>query len=1205
MFRSKLVAAACAVAVLTLIAQSGSRVQAQSEAPLHFFKSYFVTGDYAAAGVGLSGLGVNGTASGNIHLSGIPDGAEALSAFLFWQVVSSDGPDAGGVGVTFDGQPLDSMGDPLAFVADTSGTAPCWSSGGGTGQAGGSKRTYTYRADVLRFLPIVDGRHRLNGDHQVGLPDQGNSNSTPRALGASLVVVYRSPDPNAPLSAVVIYDGSYTMDNATDGLSLTMKGFYDPLPVAGKMTHITGSAQANKNERLLVPGSVLVNPFVSADGASWDTLTVPTAPVSGDSVTTTVDHQGYNSFDCITWGAVVYRTAVRDTDRDGLLDAWEQATTPLVDPEGHALPNLNAMGANANRKDVFIELGYLDAPTDLTYGGVTKPAHTHLPPAEVLRDVGEAFANAPVSNPDGSQGISVHFDAGDRYAPGSVAAPYLVSPGLARGGEALDETATVCNPAPGDPAWVCQFSEYPGTVGWKSGFRFIRDGWVSPTGAPLSEADAAYCDTTGTCRQRFDRGREHIFRYVLFVHALGVPKADCLVDGFPDEACEDTNPLFHVPVTNTGVGDFPGGDAMVSMGGFTTPDGLPVGTDYMQAATLMHELGHTFQLRHGGALLEPNCKPNYLSVMNYLFQLRGLRDDAGMPHVDFSRQVFGGLDETNLPDLGGLGFDATSAAAPAFGTGWYAPLGPATLGTAATRHCNGSPILTDENGVPVEPPMVRVDSPSVAATASSLDWNLSGSADGPFALDLNFDGTVGALNAGFDDWSHVRLDQVGSRRNVGGWYWVTDPATGQPVAFMGPLSLDVGRGDLGRGDLGRGDLGRGDLGRGDLGRGDLGRGDLGRGDLGRGDLGRGDLGRGDLGRGDLGRGDLGRGDLGSGEDEEFELDADLAAASGYTPPNGVTALIVGLTTGCAGLSADDCHRVQVQWSSPSAGVVSTFTVWRASGGTATAIATIPAVVGDDSYSFVDGAELASGEYGYFVTATFADGAASGPSNTATIVVVNDAPVAGDDSYGIDQGTSLVVPAAGVLANDTDADSTTVTAQLVSGPVHGALALNADGSFTYTPVASFYGLDTFTYVATDGDPSRTSNVATVSITVNQVAVLYGFVGVQNIPAPNKPQKSGSSVPLKWQFTLNGVAVDSSSFGPVITITSGASTVQFSPEDPGSSSFKLPSAGSDWTWGFNWQTVNPATGAPLPGGSYTLTITLPATGQTFSGGTFKIK
>ena len=69
----------------------------------------------------------------------------------------------------------------------------------------------------------------------------------------------------------------------------------------------------------------------------------------------------------------------------------------------------------------------------------------------------------------------------------------------------------------------------------------------------------------------------------------------------------------------------PGGDLIVSLGGFTNG----VGTSQENAGTLMHELGHTLGLRHGGAD-DTLYKPNYLSVMNYSFQLNGLTI-AGVP----------------------------------------------------------------------------------------------------------------------------------------------------------------------------------------------------------------------------------------------------------------------------------------------------------------------------------------------------------------------------------------------------------------------------------------------------------------------------------------------------------------------------------------------------------------------------------------------
>ncbi|GIU97280.1 MAG: hypothetical protein KatS3mg013_1083 [Actinomycetota bacterium] len=110
------------------------------------------------------------------------------------------------------------------------------------------------------------------------------------------------------------------------------------------------------------------------------------------------------------------------------------------------------------------------------------------------------------------------------------------------------------------------------------------------------------------------------------------------------------------------------------------------------------------------------------------------------------------------------------------------------------------------------------------------------------------------------------------------------------------------------------------------------------------------------------------------------------------------------------------------------------------------------------------------------------------SGTATVSItvssVNDAPVAQDDSYSTAEDTPLNVSApVGVLGNDSDVDGDSLTAVLVSGPSHGTLTLNANGSFDYTPNANFHGSDSFTYKANDGTVD--SGTATVSITVSSV------------------------------------------------------------------------------------------------------------------------
>src|SRR5262249_33467891 len=84
------------------------------------------------------------------------------------------------------------------------------------------------------------------------------------------------------------------------------------------------------------------------------------------------------------------------------------------------------------------------------------------------------------------------------------------------------------------------------------------------------------------------------------------------------------------------------------------------------------------------------------------------------------------------------------------------------------------------------------------------------------------------------------------------------------------------------------------------------------------------------------------------------------------------------------------------------------------------------------------------------------------SVTLNVINVNDAPVASGDAYTMFRGGVLTVSStSGVLSNDTDVDGQALTASLVSGPAHGSLTLNTNGSFTYTPVSSFVGDDTFT------------------------------------------------------------------------------------------------------------------------------------------------
>jgi len=121
--------------------------------------------------------------------------------------------------------------------------------------------------------------------------------------------------------------------------------------------------------------------------------------------------------------------------------------------------------------------------------------------------------------------------------------------------------------------------------------------------------------------------------------------------------------------------------------------------------------------------------------------------------------------------------------------------------------------------------------------------------------------------------------------------------------------------------------------------------------------------------------------------------------------------------------------------------------------------------------------------------TITDGRGGTDTANVNIVVtpVNDPPVANNDTYTTTQGSSLVINPPGILGNDIDVDGDPLTAILITDVSHGTLALAADGSFTYDPVAGFSGNDQFIYLTSDGNGN--SNSVTVSINVTPVPPVY--------------------------------------------------------------------------------------------------------------------
>lgn len=84
--------------------------------------------------------------------------------------------------------------------------------------------------------------------------------------------------------------------------------------------------------------------------------------------------------------------AAADRDGDGLPNTWETGTAP-------GGLNIKKMGADPNRKDIFVEIDFR---------GKTVRSQVTCQHLDALFN---AFRNAPVGNPNGKKGINLHLDA--------------------------------------------------------------------------------------------------------------------------------------------------------------------------------------------------------------------------------------------------------------------------------------------------------------------------------------------------------------------------------------------------------------------------------------------------------------------------------------------------------------------------------------------------------------------------------------------------------------------------------------------------------------------------------------------------------------------------------------------------------------------------------------------------------------------------
>jgi VCBS repeat-containing protein len=195
------------------------------------------------------------------------------------------------------------------------------------------------------------------------------------------------------------------------------------------------------------------------------------------------------------------------------------------------------------------------------------------------------------------------------------------------------------------------------------------------------------------------------------------------------------------------------------------------------------------------------------------------------------------------------------------------------------------------------------------------------------------------------------------------------------------------------------------------------------------------------------------------------------------------------------------------------------------------------------------------------------------------VVSNTPPVANNDSYSTNEDVALTVAGPGILGNDTDAESNPLTAILVSGASHGSVALNANGSFTYTPNANYNGSDSFTYKANDGIDNSNA-AAAVSITVNPVNDAPNFTkGADQTVL----EDAGAQSATNWATAINAGPADESGQTLTFVVTGNSNPSLFAAGPAISASGTL--------------TYTPA---PNANGSSSITLKLTDNGGTANGG-----
>jgi len=306
-----------------------------------------------------------------------------------------------------------------------------------------------------------------------------------------------------------------------------------------------------------------------------------------------------------------------DTDGDALADAWEVPNGGIdIDEDGKIDLDVHALGT-FNTLTVKPDHKDIFIETDFMFDLKTSKLYAlSISDEDALR---KAFDTAPVANADGLSGITLHLlDGGED--------PYV------------------------DPIPAKKWRNADNSFDWPEEFFRIKNGTPSGDGR-----DGKF----GSIQDRASPNWKNIRAAKrLFVHYAFLSDLFCNFDQDKKEHCY------------SGMGEYGfalGGNDFFSYGNSSERDVAP---------TFMHELGHNLGMHHGGRQDDINHKPNYHSIMNYLWtnQHDWMREDlnqngifdngeldinnSGTPEnifvMDYSRNPYPDLDENHLNELVGI-----------------------------------------------------------------------------------------------------------------------------------------------------------------------------------------------------------------------------------------------------------------------------------------------------------------------------------------------------------------------------------------------------------------------------------------------------------------------------------------------------------------------------------------------------------------------